>query len=114
MFLSCLLILAHLLGWECLALCAKTIQHHTVYQILAWLEASSCHSSIKEQELLPISKGHLKTDPAVTLLKTPPSSALEFVSSSSDIFLLDLSSQTTIQNNFLLLSAMKVTTLASS
>lgn len=64
--LSYLLILAHLLGQECLALCAQTIQHHTVYQTLAWLEASSCHSSIKERELLPISKGHLKTDPAVT------------------------------------------------
>lgn len=105
--LSYLLILAHLLGQECLALCAQTLQHHRVYQILAWLEASSCHSSIKEQELLPISKGHLKTDPAVPLLKTPTASALELVSSSSDIFLSDFSSQTTIQNNSILLSAMK-------
>lgn len=94
-------------GQECLALCAQTLQHHTVYQILACLEASSCHSSIKEQELLPISKGHLKTDPAVTLLKTPTASALKLVSSSSDIFLSDFSFQTTIRNNFLLLSAMK-------
>lgn len=105
-FLSYLLILGHILGQECLALWAQTLQHHTVYQILAWLEASSCHSSIKEQEL-PISKEHVKTDPAVTLLKTPTASALELVSSSSDIFLSIFSSQTTIQNIFLLLSAIK-------
>lgn len=113
-FLSYLLILARLQGQECLAMCAQTLQHHTGYQILAWLEASSRHSSKKEQELLSISKRHLKTDPAVALLKTPTASALELVRSSSDIFLRNFSSQTTIQNNLLLLSAMKVTKLVSS
>lgn len=95
-------------------MCAQTLQQDTGYQILAWLESSSCHSSMKKQELLAISKRHLKGDPAVVLLKTPTASALELVSSSSGIFLLNFSHQTKIQNNFLLLSAMKVTTLASS
>lgn len=71
------------------SVCAQTLQQHTGYQILAWLEASSCHSSMKEQELLAISKRHLKGDPAVALLKTPTASALELVSSSSGTFLLN-------------------------
>lgn len=45
----------------------------------------------------------MKTGPALTLLKTPAASALELVSSSSDIFLLIFSSQTTMHSNFLLL-----------
>lgn len=70
-------------------MCAQTLQQDTGYQILAWLEASSCRSSMKEQELLATSKRHLKGDPAVALLKTPTASALELVSSSSGIFLLN-------------------------